>query len=73
MKKAVIQYHKDFPPFGEGYAVKILIDGVWEFESFFALQHGIMDTIDDERNFIHFGLIDKIRQLQRLNYYVQIY
>ena len=50
---------KEFQPFNEGYLIEILVNGKWEFESFFEIRH---DT------FIHQSLIDKFRMLQNLGY-----
>ena len=72
MKHARIRHQKDFPQLGEGYVVEILVKGEWHFESFFGLQHGIMDNIDDERNFIHFSILNKIRNLADLDYSISI-
>ena len=73
MKYARISYQKEYPPFGEGYLVEIFIDGDFHFESFFALQHCVIDdTQTDPKNFIHFSLLKKIAHLMDLGYQISM-
>lgn len=67
-KYARVKYYKDYAPFGEGYAVEIYYNNDWELDRFFSLQHCIIDKPEDEKNFIHFGIINKIRELDNLGY-----
>ena len=72
MKKARITYHENYPPFGEGYAIEIENAGEYDLDSFFGLQHCLIDQTNDERNFIHYSILNKIKQLQELGYEVKI-
>ena len=71
-KRARVKYYKDYPPFNEGYAIEIFDNGEWVLESFFALQHCTVDNLEDERNFIHFSILNAIGKLQMMGYYVQV-
>ena len=68
MKHARIIYYEDYPVFGEGYLIEIMINGEFEFESYFSLQHCIIDSAEDDKNFVHYSILNKIRQLSNLGY-----
>jgi hypothetical protein len=65
--KAQIKYCADYNG-KEGYAVSIFTDGEWGLESFFPLVKREGAKEDEERNFVHFGIVNKIAGLQNLGY-----
>ena len=69
---ARLKYYKDYPPFGEGYAIEIYYKDTWELDRFYALQHCIIDKEQDEKNFVHFSIINKMKELQSYGYEVYI-
>ena len=52
----------------EGYLVEILSDNEWGLNSFFPLTRRENAEENEEKNFIHFSILNKINELQRLNY-----
>lgn len=52
----------------EGYLVEILSDNEWGLNSFYPLARRENATEEEEKNFIHFSILNKINELQRLNY-----
>jgi hypothetical protein len=72
MKQARIIYYEDYPPFGEGYAIEIVVDNEWVLDTFYAVQHCIVDELTDERNFIHYSILNKIGMLQIQGYNVKV-
>ena len=54
----------------EGYSVEICINGIWGLDSFFPLVRREGAKEDEEKNFVHFGLINKIAQLNDMGYTV---
>lgn len=71
-KVARVEYYKVYPPFGEGYAIEILINNTWSLSKFFSLQHGIMDRPEDEKQLVHYGIITELAHLQQLGYDIEI-
>lgn len=71
--KARVRYCKDYNG-QEGYAVEICTERQtfddWDLESFFPLVRREGADQDEDRNFVHFGLISKISQLNDLGYTV---
>lgn len=68
--KAKIQYEADHNG-KEGYAIKVNgADGEWGLDSFYPLVRREGANPDEERNFIHFGIVNKIAQLLDLGYSV---
>ena len=71
MKKAKVQYHENY--YGqEGYAVEIFSDDDWGLDSFFPCVRREEADEDEGKNFVHFSLINKIAQLNRLGYQIEI-
>lgn len=66
MKKARVKYVNDDRK--EGYAVELFLDGEWAFSSFYPLVRRENANEDEEKNFVHFSLINKISELQELGY-----
>ena len=56
----------------EGYAVEIMTDEGWVLDSFFPLYERAGAQKDEGRNFVHFGILNKFRELQRIGYDVEI-
>ena len=71
--KARVKYYKDYNG-QEGYAVEICTERVafddWGLDSFFPLVHRDGADDEEERNFVHFGLIVKISHLRDSGYTV---
>lgn len=69
--KARIKYQENYNG-REGYTVEIFSDGEWGLDTFFPLvaRAGAEDT--NEKNFVHFGIINKIAELQLLGYKIQM-
>lgn len=73
MKYANITYRKDYNG-QEGYTVEIRdSDGEWGLDSFFPLVRRENADQEEEKNFIHFGMINKISELQYLGYKVMFH
>ena len=68
-KKARIRYCVDFNG-QEGYVVETLVDGEWGLDTFYPLVK--RDGADDheENNFVHYSLINTIRELYDWGYAV---
>lgn len=73
MKKARIRYINDDKR--EGYAVEILsqekFNFEWGLDSFYPLVRREGCDENEERNFVHFSLINKIGDLNRMGYKIQ--
>lgn len=71
--KARVRYCIDYNG-QEGYAVEIRPDGVafddYGLESFFPLVRREGADAEEEKNFVHFGLINKISALRDMGYTV---
>lgn len=52
----------------EGYAIKIFSEGEWNLDAFFPLVHRACASKEEEKNFVHFGIINKISELNALGY-----
>ena len=52
----------------EGYLVEILSDNEWGLNSFYPLVRRENAREEEEKDFVHFGILNKINELQRLNY-----
>lgn len=65
MKKARVRYVNDD---NEGYAIEILSDGEWGLDTFYPLTKRIDAGADEEKNFVHFSIINKISELYKLGY-----
>ena len=65
--RAVVKYYSDYNG-REGYAVEIFSEGEYGLDTFFPLVRRENCDEDEERNFVHFGLINKIGQLNRMGY-----
>ena len=68
-KKARIKYCKDFNG-QEGYAVEVFTDGEWGLDSFYPLVKRDGADDNEENNFVHYSLINKIRELYDWGYAV---
>lgn len=69
MKKARIIYETE-PR--EGYRVEIMVDNEWGTNSFFPLVRREYASAEEERNFIHFSILNKIKELHELGYEISI-
>ena len=65
-KKARIRYCEDFNG-KEGYAVETFTDGEWGLDTFYPL---VKRDDHEENNFMHYSLINKIRELYDWGYKV---
>lgn len=74
--RARVKYYQDYNG-KEGYAVEICTERVafddWGLDTFFPFVRREGAREDEERNFVHFGLINKIAQLTELGYKVSFY
>ena len=52
----------------EGYLVELLDDREWGLNSFYPLVRRENATEEEEKDFIHFSILNKINELQQLNY-----
>lgn len=52
----------------EGYLVEILSDNEWGLNSFYPLVRRENAREEEEKDFVHFGILNKINELQQLNY-----
>lgn len=52
----------------EGYIVELLCGKDWVMNSFFPLTRRENAEENEEKDFIHFSILNKINELQRLNY-----
>ena len=52
----------------EGYLVEILSDNEWGLNSFYPLVRRENARKEEEKDFIHFSILNKINELQQLNY-----
>ena len=52
----------------EGYLVELLDDNEWGLNSFYPLTRRENATEEEEKDFIHFGILNTINELQQLNY-----
>lgn len=68
MKKARVIYQKDNGHGKEGYAVETFIEGEWGLECFYPLVRRENANDDEEKNFVHYGIINKIFTLKALGY-----
>ena len=71
--KARVKYYKDYHG-QEGYAVEICTErqtfDSWGLDTFFPLVRREGANEEEEKNFVHFGLINKIAQLNDMGYTV---
>lgn len=67
--KARVKYQKNYNG-REGYTVEINVDGEWGLDSFYPLVKREGANEDEERNFVHYGIINKIAELNNLGYTV---
>ena len=51
----------------EGYLVELLDDNEWGLNSFYPLTRR-ENAREEEKDFIHFSILNKINELQQLNY-----
>ena len=56
----------------EGYKVETYMDGEWGLDCFCPLVRRENANEDEEKNFVHFSLINKIKQLNDLGYSIVI-
>jgi hypothetical protein len=68
--KARIKYTTDFNG-KEGYLIETDVGDGWDVESFFPLVRREGATGDDEKNFVHFGILNKIAMLKKWGYSIQ--
>ncbi len=68
-KKARIRYYEDFNG-QEGYAVEIFTDSEWGLDSFYPLVKRDGADKHEKNNFVHYTLINKIRELYDYGYKV---
>ena len=54
----------------EGYLVELLDDNEWGLNSFYPLVRRENAIEEEEKDFVHFGILNKINELQQLNYSV---
>ena len=54
----------------EGYAVEILTEDGWGLDTFFPLVRREGANEDEEKNFVHFRILNKLRELKDLSYTV---
>lgn len=52
----------------EGYTVEIFTEGEWGLDSFYPLVRREGAGDEEDRNFLHFGIVNKIAQLSVLGY-----
>ena len=52
----------------EGYLVEILSDNEWGLNSFYPLTRRENATEEEEKDFVHYGILNTINELQQLNY-----
>lgn len=67
--KARVKYYADWHK-KEGYAVEIYTDGEWGLDTFVPLVRREGAGEDEDKDFVHFGLVNKIAQLVDLGYKV---
>lgn len=68
MKYANITYRNNYNG-KEGYTVEVKgSDGEWGLDSFYPLVRRENHNDDEEKNFVHFSIINKIHELQELGY-----
>jgi len=70
---ARIMYQKETDTEREGYNVEIWDnESGWGLDTFYPLVRREYAKEDEERNFVHFGIINKIRELKEYGYNVII-
>ena len=52
----------------EGYLVEILSDNEWGLNSFYPLVRRENAREEEEKDFVHFGILSTINELQKLNF-----
>ena len=52
----------------EGYLVEILSDNEWGLNSFYPLTRRENAREEEEKDFVHFGILNTINELQKLNF-----
>ena len=67
--KARVKYYTDYNG-KEGYAVEIRTDEGWGLDTFYPLVRREGANEEEEKNFVHFGIINKIAELEILGYSV---
>lgn len=66
--KARIRYQQETEKEREGYSVELWLDDDWCFDSFYPLVRRENAKEEEERNFVHFKLVNKINELQQYGY-----
>lgn len=69
--KARIEYCPSYND-KEGYIVEIYVNGEWSFDSFFPLVRREKATTSENCDFVHYSILNKIRDLQELGYTISI-
>lgn len=67
--KARVKYNHDYNG-KEGYVIYLCVDGEWVFSSFFPLVKREGANDNEESNFVHFSIINKIAELQAYGYVI---
>lgn len=65
--RARITYHPDYNG-REGYTVEILTPDGWGLDTFFPLVERKGNLKDEDKNFVHFSMINKISELIEFGY-----
>ena len=52
----------------EGYLVELLDDNEWGLNSFYPLVRRENAREEEEKDFVHFGILSTINELQKLNF-----
>jgi hypothetical protein len=68
MKKARIRYINTEER--EGYIVELMTEEGWDFSKFFPLVRRENAREEEEKNFVHFSLLNEIRELNEYGYKV---
>ena len=72
MKKARIIYEGIEITNREGYRIEIMVDGEWGTNSFFPLVRRENASDEEDKNFVHYSIINKIKELHQLGYEISI-
>lgn len=65
--KARVKYYEDYNG-KEGYAVEIFSEDEWGLNTFYPLVRRDGAGEDEEKNFVHFGILNKISELKEFGY-----
>ncbi len=52
----------------EGYLIELLDENEWGLNSFYPLTRRENATEEEDKDFVHFGILSTINELQKLNY-----